>query len=645
MTTISPPLSSGGAGGTTSFQSEQHRFGELLRRLIDAILNSLFDLRPQVATIRLFFLVFLFLLSGFLITLRYYPLYLWTDQIQEIFGYLFIPNYPITSADPIAQFITFAWGAFTDPRVLQYLPIFLAPFFIALQTAANYLADVFELADPGVARHFVWAVALTGSNETIRISQGNVYEGSKNSPTLLIGGPGRVVVDLDSAALFEKPDGTPRVIGPTGKRSGGKARLDGFERFRQAVDLRNHVIELRDEEGRSSEILGRSLDGIPIKATDVNFLFTVYRGDQKPTTENPFPFSEEAVKNLVYKAASRVTPDRDYPSSFDFNWIFGMMSLIRSRLGGFMNDHRLTEYIASIGLVEGNQFNKGEDDMAEAVKSLTGESDQDLPKTSKIDQVPSFTPRDRIKQELFNLYADDFSRVQRERGVQLSWMGLGTWRVPVEILPETRIVPEHHLEAWRISHENIVKESNINNGAYKIEAMIQKFVSLIQELPVAKPVGVASEEERTEAMKALLDAYRLQLIQTAEYERRKGKPARAVIIRAIKCLSKALGKPWSWDGQVEQDAPIDRGPAPGGPGSPGFGSTSSGRPSSTDEASAWQRSEEALYNELILLVYGDRAQADRLIDLEQKNFPKESHRQWIIRARDRLLRDRGASTD
>src|SRR5207344_2167767 len=107
------------------------------------------DLRPQVATVRLILLIFIFLLSGFLISLLYYPLTVWVEYIQDIFGYYLNPNYiPFFPGNPIENFIYYAVAAFTDPRVLQYLPIFLAPFFIALQTAANYLADVFELEDP-----------------------------------------------------------------------------------------------------------------------------------------------------------------------------------------------------------------------------------------------------------------------------------------------------------------------------------------------------------------------------------------------------------------------------------------------------------------------------------------------------------------
>jgi hypothetical protein len=604
---------------------EQRRFGVLLARLINATLNSLFDLRPQVATIRLVLLIFLFLLSGFVISLFYYPLTVWISYLSDVFGYYLNPNYiPYFPGEPISNLLTYAFDAFTDPRVLQYLPIFLAPFFIALQTAANYLADVFELEDPGIARHFVSAVALTGSNQTMRISQGNIVEAHRHLPIRLIGGPGRVLVDMDSAALFEKPDGTPRVIGPT---TGGKASLDGFERFRQAIDLRNQTIELRDNDGKSAAVLSRSLDGIPITAADVCFVFTVHRNGQTPTTETPYPFAADAIEKLVYKATSQVRPDLPNPSKFEPSWTGGMAGLVRSKLGGFMNDHKLTEYLASFGQPEVDRLNQGEVDTVDALASLTSPADTDLPEARKLQVKPPFIPRDQIKFDLFGPFASEFTKAQSDRGVELYWIGTGTWMVPAEIVPETRVIPPQFIEAWKISHENLEKGNGISTGYYEKEATVQKFVSLIQEVPVARHAGITTKEERDQMMILLLDAYRSQLIQAAEFMKAKGQAAPEVIIRAIRCLSKVIGEDWGWAGPIAPDQPENGGPSAGEPSVP---------PNGTDR----ERSEEALYNELVLLVGGDDSVAKSLIDYEQGQFPKENRRKWIERARDRLLHDR-----
>lgn len=521
----------------SELRKEQRIFGERFSRLLDALANRMLDLRPQAASTRLQYLIFLFLLSGFLIILYYYPLSTWMPYFQDIFTSIFNPSFPRNFPEgyPLENLISYALRAMTNPRVLQYLPIFLAPFFIALQTAASYLADIFELENPAVARRFLWAVALTGSNETIRITQGEVYEEHRASPTYLIGGPGKVIVDIDSVALFEQPDGTTRVVGPTGKEPGGRARLDGFERFRQAIDLRDHFIELREEDGKSAVVKSRSQDGVPISATDVRFMFSVHRDGKKPTKEDPYPFSERAIEHLIYKATSRVTPDLTNPSTFEFSWTNNMVGLIRSRLGGFMNEHKLAEYLASIGAPEVERIQKHETDIAEDMKNLAPSSVDELPPTQEVKPPPDFTPRYKIK-NLFSQFAEEFSKSQYDRGVELHWIGVGTWKTPIEK------ISEKHMEAWTISRENIEKESGSVLERVLQDAILQETMRLIQDVPVAAyRTSIEKHPERKNAMQALLLAYRQQLISARDFILAKGEPVPKEIDDAINNIRRAFG--------------------------------------------------------------------------------------------------------
>jgi len=139
--TVSSPL---GNTAETPLRREQQLFSELFSRLIDAFLNRMFDLRPEKAARRTWYLVILFIGSLFVVSLRYYPLGLWAQYTQAIFLYLFNPAFAATYVgNPILNFLVLAYRVFTDPRIFQYFPVFLAPFFIALQYAALYLSDVF----------------------------------------------------------------------------------------------------------------------------------------------------------------------------------------------------------------------------------------------------------------------------------------------------------------------------------------------------------------------------------------------------------------------------------------------------------------------------------------------------------------------
>jgi len=462
----------------TTLQRERRIFNELLSRLLDTIVANIFDLRPQKAVRRASYLTILFLGVIFLVCLIYYPLPLWTGHVRDVlYSILITSESPIPAQDAINSFLAFLTGVFLDPRILQYLPVMLAPYFIAQHTAAIYLADVFELEDIAVARRFVVGVALTGSDDTIRIKEGKVSEEHLESPVFLIGGPGKVLVELDSAALFERADGTPHVIGPTGTEPGGKAIIEGFERFREAIDIRNHYVELRDQNENSKAVMSRSRDGISIKATDVRLMFSVYRGDNpKSSPENPYPFSKKAVENIVYKAASQVTPQKPNPSTFKFSWVNNMIGLIRGRLGRFMSEHKLTEYLDSVGLPEFETVKQRENQIIEQMQQLSQSNDELATQKDPV-QPPNFQSRYKIK-NLFAQFAEDFTNQARNSGVELQWIGVGTWESPVEV------VPEKHLEAWELTQTNIKADSTQAMEKIKVEEEVTKLKELILKVPI-----------------------------------------------------------------------------------------------------------------------------------------------------------------
>ena len=588
----------------TALQKERRISDELFARLVDAFLNRIFDLRPEKARNRMTYFAFLFLISGFVVSMIVSPdhsLSEWIERIQAFFLYLFNPGVAEAALGQgrnyVNEFFIFAWEALTDPRTLQYLPIILAPFFIALHSAGLYLADIFELSDVSVARKFIMEVALTGSDDTLRITKGDIYEEHRSTPNYLIGGPGKVLVDLDSVALFEKPDGTPHVIGPTGKEKGGKATLDGFERFRQAIDIRDHYVDLRDQDDKSPSVKSRSLDGIPITATDVRLMFSVNRDGKKASTEEPYPFSSKAIEKLVYSAGSKVTPDQTNPSAFEFSWINNMIGLIRGKLGGFMSERNLTVYLASIGQPEFEKAKQREEVLTQQERQMTPSSDEPA-KGREIKPPPEFTARYKIT-NLFTQFAEEFTKSARDKGVELHWIGVGTWKTPLEI------VPEKHLEAWKLSRENLGRGSDDAFNNFENETILLKMMTLIQDVPVGIYNNkVISIDDRNYAMRTLLFSYRQQLIEVAELMKANGEAVPSNIIRAIDFLSKVLGyTDWHWVGSA-------------------------------------QNSEESLYQELVRLVGGEKATADRLIEFEYSQFPNESRSQLIERAIERLIRDR-----
>jgi hypothetical protein len=506
-------------------QKETRIFREQLRRLVNCALNKSFDLTVKGSNRRNRTLILLFVIIGFFFTLRAHPLDAWANELSLVFQYLFNSSIAEVSPDTPRQFFEFTFGAVLSPRTLRYLPLFILPFFIALQAASIYLADIFEIDNPEIARDFIRQVALTGSHNSIHIGNGDVAESDKNSPIYLIGGPGQVVVELDTAALFEKPNGIPRVIGPTVK---GKVILEGFERFRQAIDLRDQFTD-------PLVVKSRSLDGIPVTAKDVRLLFSVSRGDQEHSAMTPHPFSEKAIERLVYGQVSRVVTGGPFPSEPPSSWTGTIQGLIRSELGGFMSRHRLADYLASIGMPEVQKARQREDEIIKVGKMVLSDGDDLEPRD--VPQLPDFQPRHLVS-SLFSQFTEGFTKNAQERGVRLDWIGIGIWHTPNEI------VPEKHLEAWRMSRENLSRGSSKTLKGLDKEAQIQQTLRLVQNVPLAR-FKQSMGSEHNDIIRDLLIAYREQLIEAIEMLVKNNKEEPAIVRAAIKHIEVVLGiKHW-----------------------------------------------------------------------------------------------------
>jgi hypothetical protein len=505
----------------TLLEQEARIFRKQLRRVANCALNKTFELTVKGSRRRNRTLILLFITLGFFFTLRAHPLSAWANELGLVFQYVFNPNIPEVSPDTPRHFLEFTFGAAVAPRTLRYLPLFILPFFIALQSASIYLADIFEIDKPEIARDFVMQVALTGSRNRIRIGNGEVAQSDRNSPIYLIGGPGQVIVELDTAALFEKPNGQPRVIGPTVK---GKVILEGFERFRQAIDLRDQYTD-------PLVVKSRSLDGIPVTAKDVRLLFSVARGNQEPSAMNPHPFSEEAIQKLVYGQVSKVVMDGPYPSEPPSSWTGTVVGLIRSELGGFMSRHRLADYLASIGQPEVQKARQREDEIIKVGKAVLSDGDNLEPR--EIPSPSNFQPRHLVS-SLFSQFTESFTENARKRGVRLAWIGIGIWHTPNEI------VPDKHLEAWKMSRENLGRGSPAALKRLHEEAQIQHTLRLVQNVPLER-FRQNEANEHHHIIRNLLNAYREQLIDAIESLVKSNQPEPPIVRAAIKHIDGVLG--------------------------------------------------------------------------------------------------------
>ena len=518
-------------------KQEWQIFEDQLTRLVNVLINRWFDLKPGSARRRLIVLITLLILAGFAISLAPYPLDEWRHYFERLFSYLRHSNARslVAVAGFLFELIERGVQAYINPYVLWYAPAFFLPIFIAFQAASFYIADIFELSHIRVARKFLRQVALTGSQDVLHISQGEIVLQDRDSPIYKIGGPGKVIVDLDSVALFEKVDGHPKVIGPTEKEPKGKATLDGFERFRQALDLRDHYIDLRDDSGKYAAVKSRSLDGIPVAATDVRLMFSIYRGGKTPTPEMPYPYAKEAIEQQVYKATAHVTPNVTDASKFVFIFENSILSMVRRQLSRFMSQKRLTEYLASIDWPEVKKAEEREKKVLEEAR-LVLEPLESVEEEKRDFSPPPFVPRREIT-DLFGQFTKSFTDDAREKGVELHWIGIGTWNVPLEI------VTSKHLDAWKMSRENDYLDSKETMDKAKNTAKIQRIVSMIQDVPLAVyQERIRSIDDRNVALRTLLLEYGQQINDNFESLRRNKKPIPPTLVAALFFIRSEFGR-------------------------------------------------------------------------------------------------------
>ena len=611
----------------TELELETMGLAKELKHLINVILNCMFSRTRKGTRLRGI------LLAGLLISVvALFGFWSIDDAIlsghlQSIWAYLFDPLVAQSfNTNPIQDFLQTLWETYNSPIASYYLLIFVLPFIVAWQIASIYLADIFELEHVETAQRYIFQVALWGGSDKIRIREGELDLESENSPVNLIGGPGSVIVELDSVALFERPDGQPHVIGPT---VDGPIVLDGFERFRQAIDLRDHRTE-------SMNIISRSQDGIPIQAADVSFLFSVVRGNnQVPSLQRPYPFFNSGViESLIYEQVARVSPTGPRPADISKDWAGTMTRLIRSALGNFMSQRDLTEYLASYGVPEVQLALRQTDTVIQAAQRILP-PEGPFPSLPREENPPAFIPRPDIKALLFGEFAQEFPVLASQRGVELHWVGIGSWKTP------SQIIPEQHLEAWQLSLDN---QARRDSGMPNLRG--QDLTRLIQDVPLIRfSESLKKQVTRREIMAILLVGYReqfMKFLNITDKKRENINVANMNRVRlALQHINRILGWPNDFEARWINNPPFS--PQDGGPGtrspSPLLGpALPSGSRSETPSRHLSSSEEFALFNNLILKTRNIEV-AERLIEYERELTPDESEIELIRRAIARWEKD------
>jgi len=454
---------------------------------LESSINAIFAQRQKASLWRRIVIRTSFLVIWIIWTLSLYSTDYW-GQLMGGFFQEFLAFDRWVQNSPILIITNFSIQTFLHPTVLRHLLILYASFWVAQRITAKYLADIFS-TDITVANRFIRQATfgLMGSIKiddespgstfkkkimnldanTLRIREGKVIESDCSLSVLQIGGPGYIQVELDSAALIEGPDGSCRVVGPTVES--GTEILECFERVRQSVNLRDLI--------DSQNVSARSRDGIPVNARDIQYSFSIYRGGYaKKSLTTPYPFDPNSVKRLVYRSVRSIDTLQNKQSKPD--WQVSLPGKITANVGSelaaFITTKGLGEFLAAIGEPEIKNIINGEISLGNERQQSVGMNEIGTIRSSL--EMDVFTPRALIT-KIFQEGTEFKERLQK-KGVQLNWIGVGTWDTPTEI------IPANHLEAWKISRENFKRGNPEELEKIQREARLSELLRLVQNIPI-----------------------------------------------------------------------------------------------------------------------------------------------------------------
>lgn len=188
---------------------------------------------------------------------------------------------------------------------------------------------------------------------------------------------------------------------------------------------------------------------------------------------------------------------------------------IRAELWSFYEKHPLNEFLSLIEDPELRTQEKREDDLSAVSRRLLGEDEpkpdgEDSGKQMKIPGL-EFVPRPDIT-DGFYVSSEEYGKA---KGTQINWIGVGTWQFP------TQLVRDRHRDAWKISHDNVVKSKEVVLKKFRKQTRLYELQRLIQSVPISTYRTLKLDNTPVEdLMRALVLAYHHQLNEAyLDYQR------------------------------------------------------------------------------------------------------------------------------
>lgn len=281
------------------------------------------------------------------------------------------------------------WMEAFSARLWGHLLALGLVFWIGLRAAALTLQAIFHLDSLAEAQRHLLRAAFYGRYHSLVIGDGEIARQSEQNSLARVGGPGQVRVHLENAAVFENKTGQLRVLGPTPRR----ALIDGFERLRTVVDLRDQTLRLN--------VRARSRDGLRVDVQGAQVVFSIRRGSREASLRQPHPFEADAVLRWVLE--ERVGKRWAGPA-----YRSDQSSLATQGQAFFEEQLRAFIALFNLGELIAPELDEGEENL--------------------VGSANAFLARDKIRAQ----FGEWVETAAARRGLQLHWVDIGSWVLDAE---------------------------------------------------------------------------------------------------------------------------------------------------------------------------------------------------------------------
>jgi regulator of protease activity HflC (stomatin/prohibitin superfamily) len=262
-----------------------------------------------------------------LILLLGYWLFAW--QLEQISYSQGVPGwsrlvtiYPLF--DVLTTPVTLA-AELLSPRVLRHFLPVIAGYLLAREAVARFLESFYDLADRAAGAQLLSRLTGTGrAGRSVAIRRDRFEADREKEAMLKVGGPGRIGISPGDVVVTEVNGRFSRILG-----AGGHS----LRRFEVPV----LVMDVRPQERRTDSAAVVTADGIELQA-EVSVTFQIGTGGQRPTSEKPYPYDEQAVRLAAYAETNRGEGTVDH-------WSALPLAITASCLRDIVAGHPLDELI------------------------------------------------------------------------------------------------------------------------------------------------------------------------------------------------------------------------------------------------------------------------------------------------------------